>query len=126
MHITTTGYLQNLIDKSCATTIAFPFREYVLKTNTEFNTKTNSRVFFQSNLAAEQAVFCLKEGDAMQHFKNLIKLSSSLHFSAMSHYKSMGFQYMDVPAIVGITGSCENVDTLFKIKSRIDAPLYFT
>lgn len=62
----------------------------------------------------------------MQHFKNLIKLSSSLHYSAMSHYKHMGFQYMDVPAIVGITGSCENVDTLFKIKSRVDAPLYFT
>lgn len=62
----------------------------------------------------------------MQHFKNLIQLSSSLHYSAMNHYKHMGFQYMDVPAIVGITGSCENVDTLFKVKSRIDAPLYFT
>lgn len=27
---------------------------------------------------------------------------------------------------MGIPGSCENVDTLFKVKSRIDAPLYFT
>ena len=87
----------------------------------------NKGSFFSTKHAAILAVFfCLKKGDKMDHFRNLIKLSSSLHFGAMNHYKNMGFQYMDVPAIVGITGSCENVDTLFKVKSRVDAPLYFT
>lgn len=68
-----------------------------------------------------------KESMSMQeHFKNLIKLASSMHYGAMNHYKNSGFQYMDVPEIVGITGSCENVDTLFRVSSNLDVPLYFT
>jgi asparaginyl-tRNA synthetase len=31
-----------------------------------------------------------------------------------------------VPQIVGITGACENVDTLFKVKSRVPVPLFFS
>ena len=34
--------------------------------------------------------------------------------------------YVDVPEIVGITGACENVDTLFKIGNHSDLPLFFT
>lgn len=34
--------------------------------------------------------------------------------------------YVDVPEIVGITGACENVDTLFKIGNHLDLPLFFT
>jgi len=34
--------------------------------------------------------------------------------------------YVDVPEIVGITGACENVDTLFKVQNRGSIPLFFT
>lgn len=44
----------------------------------------------------------------------------------MEHYKNLGLRYVDVPAIVGITGACENVDTLFKVGNRLDLPLFFT
>ncbi|MBI2309594.1 hypothetical protein HYU89_01730 [Candidatus Collierbacteria bacterium] len=40
--------------------------------------------------------------------------------------KKIGLQYAEVPAIVGITGACENVDTLFKIGNRLNLPLFFT
>lgn len=42
------------------------------------------------------------------------------------HYKKIGLQPADVPLIVGITGACENVDTLFKVSNRANVPLFFT
>jgi len=60
------------------------------------------------------------------HFQNLANISSSLFYGSIEHYRKMGLQYADVPAIVGITGACENVDTLFKVGNRLDLPLFFT
>ena len=60
------------------------------------------------------------------HFANLAKVSQSLNFGAAEHYQNTGLTYVDVPEIVGITGACENVDTLFKVGNRLDIPLFFT
>lgn len=60
------------------------------------------------------------------HFKNLVKINESLNFGASQNYKKRGIIYVDVPEIVGITGACENVDTLFKIGNHSDLPLFFT
>lgn len=60
------------------------------------------------------------------HYKLLIELYSSLFYGTIEHFRSMGLQYADVPAIVGITGACENVDTLFKVGNRLNLPLFFT
>lgn len=60
------------------------------------------------------------------HLKNLVQLFSSLNSGVRKHFEKFGTQYVDVPAIVGITGACENVDTLFKIGNRQGLPLFFT
>lgn len=60
------------------------------------------------------------------HLKNLIKLNNSIFSAANDHYRAAGLTYAEVPHIVGITGACENVDTLFKVNSRLDVPLFFT
>ncbi len=60
------------------------------------------------------------------HFSNLVLLNQSLNFGAWENYRKMGLTYVDVPEIVGITGACENVDTLFKVQNRFDLPLFFT
>lgn len=56
----------------------------------------------------------------------MVGIASSLFYGSMEYYKKLGLQYVDVPAIVGITGACENVDTLFKVGNRLDLPLFFT
>lgn len=61
-----------------------------------------------------------------QHIANLIKVNASLHSGIQKHYKKLGLQYVDVPEIVGITGACENVDTLFKVGNRLNLPLFIT
>jgi len=61
-----------------------------------------------------------------EHFSNLIKINQSLNQGAGENYSKRGNVYVDVPEIVGITGACENVDTLFKIGNRLDLPLFFT
>ncbi|MBI3577654.1 hypothetical protein HY086_06465 [Candidatus Gottesmanbacteria bacterium] len=61
-----------------------------------------------------------------QHFANLAQFYESLHLAAERHYQKSGLTYVDVPEIVGITGACENVDTLFKVGNRLDLPLFFT
>ncbi len=58
--------------------------------------------------------------------KALIKINASFKEGVAEHYRKMGLQYVDVPEIVGITGACENVDTLFKVGNRQDLPLFFT
>ena len=61
-----------------------------------------------------------------QHFANLVKINASLNRGARENYENSGLTYCDVPEIVGITGACENVDTLFKVGNRLDIPLFFT
>lgn len=62
----------------------------------------------------------------MDNLKNLIEIFSSLNNGVRKHFEKLGSQYVDVPAIVGITGACENVDTLFKVGNRLGIPLFFT
>jgi asparaginyl-tRNA synthetase len=60
------------------------------------------------------------------HFASLVKLNQSLNFGAWENYQKRNMTYVDVPEIVGITGACENVDTLFKIDNRQKLPLFFS
>jgi len=64
--------------------------------------------------------------DFNEHFGNLVRINESLNFGASQNYQKRGMVYVDVPEIVGITGACENVDTLFKIGNHSDLPLFFT
>jgi len=45
--------------------------------------------------------------------------------AAHNHYRQAGLAHVPVPQIVGITGACENVDTLFRVGSRVKVPLFF-
>lgn len=58
--------------------------------------------------------------------KQLIKLTDCLQQGAHEYYRGAGLQYVDVPTMVGITGACENVDTLFRVDNRLGVPLFFT
>lgn len=60
------------------------------------------------------------------HFGHLVKINQSLNFGARHNYSKRKMVYVDVPLIVGITGACENVDTLFKIGNRLKVPLFFS
>ncbi|MBI2641583.1 hypothetical protein HYW87_03255 [Candidatus Roizmanbacteria bacterium] len=60
------------------------------------------------------------------HFSSLVKINETLNQGAVKNYKKMGLTYVDVPEVVGITGACKNVDTLFKVHNRFDIPLFFT
>lgn len=64
--------------------------------------------------------------DFNSHFQNLVLINQSLNEGARENYQKKGLVYVDVPEIVGITGACENVDTLFKIQNRYGLPLFFT
>lgn len=64
--------------------------------------------------------------DYNYHFQNLVLINQSLNQGARENYQKKGLVYVDVPEIVGITGACENVDTLFKIQNRYGLPLFFT
>lgn len=61
-----------------------------------------------------------------EHFTNLVRVNHAFNRGARKHYEDSGLTYVDVPEIVGITGACENVDTLFKVQSRLALPLFFT
>ncbi len=61
-----------------------------------------------------------------EHLKNLIAIISAMNKGLIQHYWKTGLQYVTVPQIVGITGACENVDTLFRVGNRLDLPLFFT
>lgn len=60
------------------------------------------------------------------NLKNLITLNQTFAEAAKDHYASTKLTYVDVPQIVGITGACENVDTLFRVGSRMNVPLFFS
>lgn len=59
------------------------------------------------------------------HLLNVAYINEALNKGAYDYYKSIGLTYVDVPEIVGITGACENVDTLFKVQNRLGIPLFF-
>jgi len=61
-----------------------------------------------------------------EHFKNLALISQSLQKGVVDHYRSAKLTHLDAPEIVGITGACENIDTLFRVKSKTKLPLLFT
>lgn len=61
-----------------------------------------------------------------KNLKNIIELNQTFTAAASKHYAGTGLTYVDVPQIVGITGACENVDTLFRVGSRIKVPLFFS
>lgn len=61
-----------------------------------------------------------------EHFANLANVCDTFRRFADTHYHGLGLTYVDVPEIVGITGACENVDTLFRVTSRCGVPLFFT
>ena len=61
-----------------------------------------------------------------EHIHNLIKVAEGVFEGTLENYKKIGLQYVEVPQIVGITGACENVDTLFKIGNRSNLPLFMT
>ena len=60
-----------------------------------------------------------------EHFASLAKVNETMIQGVLKHYKKIRLTYVDVPAIVGITGACENIDTLFKVKSQVNVPLFF-
>lgn len=64
--------------------------------------------------------------DFITHFGHLVSINQSLNFGASTLFKKIGLTYVDVPEIVGITGACENVDTLFKVQNNLHIPLFFT
>jgi len=61
-----------------------------------------------------------------EHFPHLIRIIASMQAASHDHYKKSGLMYAEVPQIVGITGACENVDTLFRIGNRLGLPLFMT
>lgn len=60
------------------------------------------------------------------HFANVVRINEDLGVGAAENYRHRNMAYVDVPEIVGITGACENVDTLFKVGNRQNLPLFFT
>jgi asparaginyl-tRNA synthetase len=58
--------------------------------------------------------------------KDLITLNETFADAARQHYSSIGLTHVEVPSIVGITGACENVDTLFRVGSRLHILLFFS
>ncbi len=58
--------------------------------------------------------------------KKLIPLVSAMHDATHRYYRSAGLAHVPVPQIVGITGACENVDTLFRVTSHVPTPLFFS
>lgn len=61
-----------------------------------------------------------------EHFASLVKVNEHLNFGAKESYQQRNRTYVDVPELVGITGACENVDTLFPVGNRLGVPLFFT
>lgn len=64
-------------------------------------------------------------GMPQDHLKHLINMAASFQEVTHKHYKDSGIKYTEVPEIVGITGACENIDTLFRVGNRLQLPLFF-
>lgn len=61
-----------------------------------------------------------------KHLANLIIMIEAMSKSVNDHYQKTGLRFVEVPEMVGVTGACENIDTLFKIGNRLDLPLFIT
>src|SRR3989338_6507470 len=83
-------------------------------------------------LVKERGIFTIKTNEGnkeiqtKEHIKALSQLEASIQKAVSGHYGQIGLQYITVPEIVGVTGSCENVDTLFKVMSRAGVQLFIT
>jgi asparaginyl-tRNA synthetase len=65
--------------------------------------------------------------DAMSNrFSSLLRLAATARAASDAYYTKKGNAYVDVPQIVGITGACENIDTLFRVGSKVQVPLFFS
>ncbi len=62
----------------------------------------------------------------MDHLRVLSLVEAAAQQGVTRYYKSLGLPYVNVPELVGITGACENVDTLFRVSSRTGVPLFMT
>ncbi|MFH2063514.1 MAG: amino acid--tRNA ligase-related protein [bacterium] len=60
-----------------------------------------------------------------EQLRHIIPIFSTMREAAHVHYRNHGLTHVPAPQIVGITGACENVDTLFRVGSRVGAPLFF-
>ncbi|OGG03690.1 hypothetical protein A2W14_02965, partial [Candidatus Gottesmanbacteria bacterium RBG_16_37_8] len=56
----------------------------------------------------------------------LSQLESNIQKAVANHFEQLGLQYITVPEMVGVTGACENVDTLFKVLNRSGVQLFIT
>lgn len=74
----------------------------------------------------KQRVGLKRKNSSSDHLKNLLDIVSAGTNGITRHYENAHLQYVSVPEIVGITGACENVDTLFKVNNRLNLPLFFT
>lgn len=52
-----------------------------------------------------------------EHYRHLARLRESAIDGARGYYQSSGLRESAVPVLVGITGACENVSTLFTVES---------
>ncbi len=64
--------------------------------------------------------------DFGEHFENLVRIGGEVNRAIHQYYPRQGLRYVDVPEIVGVTGACENIDTLFKVGNRLGRRLFFT
>jgi asparaginyl-tRNA synthetase len=67
-----------------------------------------------------------KAVDYEKHFEELVKVGGHINQAVHQYYPRQGLQYIDVPPIVGITGACENVFTLFEVGNRLGLLLFVT
>jgi len=63
---------------------------------------------------------------ASEVLKELILINSAMSRAFRDHYDDAGLTHVEVPQIVGVTGACENVDTLFRVGNRLGCPLFFS
>lgn len=67
-----------------------------------------------------------KKVSFLEHLNGVLAIDASMQKAVIDHYQQLGLHGITVPEIVGITGACENVDTLFKIGNRSGTTLFFT
>lgn len=63
-----------------------------------------------------------------EHILNLSTITEVVNEATAAFYKDIGAKWVDVPQIVGVTGACENLATLFQIiySKMKDNPFYGT
>ncbi len=59
-----------------------------------------------------------------EHVQRIMELHTTLHLTALSYYPTTGLKYVLVPQMVGVTGACEQIKTLYRILNKLNLPLY--